>query len=67
MIPKPKVIEAIQLINPSAKRDWLDSFRTRSLRRYLDRLELTRGPRGRDSTWVRRHETPAIVTRNPMS
>jgi hypothetical protein len=65
MITKPKVIEAIQLINQSAKREWLDSFRTPALRRYLDRLELTLGPRGRGSTWTRRHETPAIVTRKP--
>ena len=67
MIPKPKVIEAIQLLNQSAKREWLESLRTPALRRYLDRLELTQGPRGRESTWTRRHETPAVVTRTPKS
>jgi hypothetical protein len=67
MIDKPKVIEAIQLLNQSAKREWLDSFRTPALRRYLDRLELAQGPRGRESIWTRRHETPAVVTRNPHS
>jgi hypothetical protein len=65
MIKKPKVIDAIQSINPSARRDWLDSFATSALRRYLDRLELTLGPRDRQSTWVRQHETPAVVTRSP--
>ncbi|MHC4219108.1 MAG: hypothetical protein ACYSU7_11705 [Planctomycetota bacterium] len=65
MISKPKTIEAIQQLNRSAKRDWLDTFATCSLRRYLNRLELTLGPRGRQSTWIRHDATPAVVTRAP--
>ncbi len=66
MISKPKTIDAIQQINQSAGRDWLDTFATSALCRYLDRLELTLGPRGRQSTWVRLDEDPAVVTRAPQ-
>jgi hypothetical protein len=65
MISKPKTIDAIQQINQSAGRDWLDTFAATALRRYLRRLELTLEPRGRQSIWVRHHETPAVVTRAP--
>jgi hypothetical protein len=65
MISKPKIIDAIQQINQSARRDWLDTFAESALHRYLHRLELTLGPRGRQSTWIRHHETPAVVTRAP--
>jgi hypothetical protein len=65
MIKKPKIIDEIQQINQSARRDWLDTFATSALCRYLDRLELTLGPRGRQSIWVRHDEGPAVVTRAP--
>jgi hypothetical protein len=65
MIKKPRIIDEIQQINQSARRDWLDTFATSALCRYLDRLELTLGPRGRQSTWVRLDEDPAVVTRAP--
>jgi hypothetical protein len=65
MISKTQIIDAIQQINQSARRDWLDMFASSALRRYLDRLELTLEPRGRDSFWTRQNETPAVVTRSP--
>ena len=63
MISKAQIIDAIQQLNRSARRDWLDMFARPALRRYLDHLELTLEPRG--SVWVRPGETPAVVTRNP--
>ncbi len=65
MISKAQIISAIQQINGSARKEWLDFFTSHTLLRYLDRLELTLEPRGRRSGWVRRGETPAIVTRTP--
>ncbi len=64
MINKARIIQAIQHLNQSARRDWLEAFTTTALQRYLDHLELTLEPRGRDSIWVRAGETPAIVTRS---
>ena len=61
----PQIINAIQELNRSARRDWLDAFAIPALRRYLDHLEVTLEPRGRGSVWVRSGETPAIVTRTP--
>jgi hypothetical protein len=65
MSSRPHVIDAIQQINHSAQRDWLERFTSTSLRGYLKRLELTLGPRGRSSMWTRTGETPAVVTRQP--
>ncbi len=63
MISKAQIIDAIQQLNRSARRDWLDMFALPALRRYLDHLEVTLEPRG--SVWVRPDETPAVITRNP--
>ena len=63
MTSRSKVIDAIQQINRSARRDWLETFDTPALRCYLDHLEVTLEPRGRGSVWVRPAETPAFFTR----
>ena len=65
MLSKAQIIDAIQQLNRSARREWLDMFATSALRRYLDHLQLTLEPRGRGSRWIRAAETPAIVTRRP--
>ena len=65
MLSKAQIIDAIQQRNRSARREWLDMFATSALRRYLDHLQLTLEPRGRNSRWIRAAETPAIVTRRP--
>ncbi len=65
MISKTRIIDAIPQLNRSARADWLDSFATDALRRYLDHLQVTIEPRGRASVWKRSGETPAVVTRTP--
>ena len=67
VLSKPQTIDAIIQINRSATKDFLDRFDTRSLKRYLDHLQLTQEPRGRCSVWIREGESRAIVTRQPMS
>ena len=62
---KSRIISAIQLLNRSARREWLEMFATPALRDYLDHLEVTLEPRGRASIWIRPGETPAVVTRSP--
>jgi len=61
LIEKARLIEGIRQINPSARREWLETFDSTALSHYLDHLQRCIEPRGRSSTWVRRHETPAIV------
>jgi hypothetical protein len=66
MLNKAQIIDAIQEINVSAARDWLDKFDPKALHHYLDHLEHTQEPRGGHSIWVRRHETPAVVSHKPQ-
>ena len=65
MLNKTQTIVAIQEINRSVSRDWLDVFDVSALRYYLDHLQQTIQPRGAESFWIRRGETPAVVTRRP--
>jgi hypothetical protein len=65
MIEKTRIIHAIQEINTSAARHWLEAFDVSALRRYLDHLQLTREPRGRASIWVRPGDSPVILCRKP--
>lgn len=66
MLNKQQVIDGIQQINLSARKDWLMVFDTCALKRYLDHLQRTLEPRGGHSVWVRPNETAAIVTREPI-
>jgi len=65
MISKDQIIEHIQQINQSARREWLSLFDTAALQRYLDHLMVTLEPRGRGSSWIRPGETSAAITRRP--
>ncbi len=53
-IGKPQIIEAIREINPTAKRPWLENFTVADLGQYLEHLQLTLEPRGRDAARPRR-------------
>ena len=66
MTNKAQIIDAIQQVNQSARRDWLNRFAAPALRRYLDHLQLTLEPRGRASIWVRPGDTHALITRQPV-
>ena len=65
MLSKTRVINAIVQLNRSAPPDWLNKFAVTALRKYLDHLEITIEPRGRESVWIRSPKTPAFVTRDP--
>ena len=65
MLTKQQIIECIQQINRSARRDWLEIFDISALRRYLDHLQSSLEPRGGKSIWIRPGDTPAIVTKHP--
>jgi hypothetical protein len=64
---KSQLIDEIQQINRSAGRDWLVLFDIAALRSYLDHLQVAIEPRGGSSVWVRRAETPAIITHVPAA
>lgn len=67
MISKDQIIEHIQQINRSARRDWLNLFDVSALQKYLDHLMVTLEPRGRSSVWVRGTTSPAAMTRRPRN
>jgi len=50
---KAQIVESIVEINPSAPVSYLMEFPASALRSYLERLMLTREPRGGSSVWVR--------------
>jgi hypothetical protein len=65
MLSKDQIIAGIQQINRSARRDWLIEFDHGALRQYLDHLQQAIEPRGGHSIWVRRNDSPAIISREP--
>ena len=67
MISKEQLIEHIQQINRSARRDWLAVFDVSALQHYLDHLLVTIEPRGGTSRWLRTSTGHAAVTRRPRS
>lgn len=60
-LSREQVVDQIMTINPSAGRAFLEQFGAEGLCDYLDRLINARSPRGRESRFVRRGDTPAIV------
>lgn len=60
---REQIIDRIMGLNPTAPLPFLQRFSDSGLRDYLDHLSLAQSPRGRDSSWVRRNETPAILWR----
>ncbi|TVQ61720.1 MAG: hypothetical protein EA378_08225 [Phycisphaerales bacterium] len=58
---REQLVHRILEINPSATREYLDRFREPNLAHYLERLVNAQQPRGPQSAWQRRAETPAIV------
>lgn len=61
-----QLIASIQTLNPTARTDWLRLFSDQALRLYLEHLQVASEPRGRQSTWIRRGETRAVVSRTPV-
>lgn len=65
-LSKTQLIDQIMSLNPTATTAFLDAFQESGLRNYLDHLLALQTPRGRDATWTRRADTPAIVAHDPM-
>ena len=63
MLTKDRLIDLIRETNTSPSREWLDQFRTDQLQSYLEHLDMTLEPRGRNSRWARPGDTPAVVWR----
>ena len=61
MLNKSQLIGSIQEINRSVKADWLEMFDISALRNYLNNLQHTLEPRGRDSHWTRLGDTPPFI------
>lgn len=60
----PELVDKILEINPTANGNYLSGFGRDALSHYLDHLQTSTGPRGRQAAgWVRRAETPGIVGR----
>lgn len=65
-LSKTQLIDQIISLNPTATTAFLDAFQESGLRNYLDHLLALQTPRGRDATWTRRNDTPAIVSAEPL-
>jgi hypothetical protein len=64
-LTREQVVDRIISINPTATVEFLNSFKDPALGHYLDHLVATSAPRGRHARWLRHHETPAILSREP--
>lgn len=62
-LSREQTIDHILSINPSAGRRFLEQFEDRRLGDYLERLVAAGSPRGREASWVRAGDTPAIQSR----
>ena len=57
-----QVVERIMRLNASATLEFLAPFATPMLRDYMDHLITSREPRGGNSPWARRADSPAILS-----
>ena len=57
-----QVVERIMRMNNSATLEFLAPFTTPMLRDYMDHLVTSLEPRGRNSRWARRADSPAILS-----
>jgi hypothetical protein len=65
-LSKAQLIDQIMSLNPTATTSFLEAFQESGLRNYLDHLLALQTPRGREATWTRRADTPAIVAAEPL-
>lgn len=62
-LSRDQVLDEIISINPSATADFLTQFADDLLKKYLDHLLYTQGPRDGSSPWDRPNDAPAIMVR----
>lgn len=60
---RDQVLDEIISINPSATADFLAQFEDGLLRKYLEHLHYTQGPRGSGDAWERPNDAPSIMVR----
>ncbi len=63
-LTREQVIDRIMEFNRSARAEFLETFDDDRLNHYLDHLVCASSPRGREAVWVRRGESPAIMSRH---
>lgn len=64
-LTKVRVVERIIELNPTASEQFLRVFSHRRLMDYMEHLVSAQEPRGRNSSWLRRGDSPAILAREP--
>lgn len=65
-LSRPQLLDGILELNPTAMPGFLMKFSDRALKRYLDHLLLSAGPRGPGTRWVRETAAPGIVQRENL-
>lgn len=60
---RAQLLELIMSLNPTATPGFLEQFALPHLRGYLDHLVAAQEPRGRGARWVRRADSPAILSK----
>lgn len=60
-LSRSQIMLQILELNPTATPSFLMRFDNANLAEYLEHLAMSTSPRGRESTWVRRGLTRAIV------
>ena len=61
-LSREQVVDQIITINTSATAEFLAQFDDELLRKYLEHLNFTQGPRG-SASWDRPNDAPAIMVR----
>ena len=67
MLTTAQIIDRILQLNPTCTEAWLAGFSRTDLEQYLAKLQYAAEPRGARSSWVRRGDAPAVVTRRPAA
>jgi len=64
-LTKVRLVERIIEMNPTASEQFLRVFSHKRLMDYMEHLASAQEPRGRNASWLRRGDSPAIVAREP--
>lgn len=64
-LTKVRLVERIIEMNPTASEQFLRVFSHKGLMDYMEHLASAQEPRGRNSSWLRRGDSPAILAREP--
>ena len=65
LLTRAQLVDRIVALNATATTEFLRPFSDQTLADYLDHLLAVQAPREERTGWVRRPNTPAILTREP--